>query len=280
MRAEVASIPKPGRAVNEDLAVAFGNVFAVIDGASVPQTLTRCCDRSARWYVEHLAEGLLAQLVGDPQKALAEALAGAVRSVTTEHLTACKGGGVGPSAAVALVRLGADAVDYLVLGDCTIVAKVAGAVDAVSDSRLSSVGPGLRRSIRQRLADGGRYEHPDHRRDVDALVREQLAVRNTTSGYWIAADNPSAAEKAMVGSWRVSDTTELALISDGAARAVDVLQLIPSWDPALAALHEQGCGAFLCLVRDAEAGDPDGQRFPRTSRSDDATVIYVSESEA
>lgn len=62
MRVDVASLAKPSRSVNEDLALVCGDLFAVLDGASVPKELSRCCARGTRWYVERLSAGLVAEL--------------------------------------------------------------------------------------------------------------------------------------------------------------------------------------------------------------------------
>lgn len=254
MRVEWASVPKPGRAVNEDLFVAFDNVVAVLDGASVPDSLPRCCDKDAAWYVTHLSAGLVAELAGHPAKMLGDGLAGAIARTTQEHRTDCSGGGVGPSAALALVRWTSESVDYLVLGDCTIVARTLDHVDVVKDDRLSTVAPEIRTRIRQRLSNGGGYGHPDHRRDVAALVEAQQSHLNARGGYWIAADDPTAAKQAVTGSWPL-EQLEIGILSDGAARSVDVFAAYGGWDALLDGLRGSGPSRLIDAVRLLEAAD-------------------------
>lgn len=278
IQVESTSIAKPGRPVNEDLAITFGNFLAVLDGASVPKELTRCCTRGSRWYVERLAAGLLEAVAGEfGRKALTEILREAIAKVTREHLAECSGSGVGPSATVALSRFHEDFVDYLVLGDCTVVARGASRIQSATDGRLAAIAPEVRARIRDRLANGGTYEHPDHRRDVGALVQEQLRARNVPNGYWIAADDPEAAEAALVGSWPLSDSYEVALLTDGAARAVQLFGFVTTWEQLLDNLNGKGTYSLLRKVREMELNDTDGQDFPRTSGSDDATAVYSCE---
>jgi hypothetical protein len=65
------------------------------------------------------------------------------------------------------------------------------------------------------------------------------------------------------------------LLSDGASRLVDLFELA-TWEELLALLEESGPDELLGQVRTAEAVDPEGRQWPRTKRSDDATVVYLA----
>jgi hypothetical protein len=120
---------------------------------------------------------------------------------------------------------------YLVLGDVTIV------IDTSADLAM--------------ISDDG----------VNGTARAELVVRNTPGGYWIAASNPIAADHAPTGAVPITSVRRAAVLSDGAARAVDPFGLHDS--PALLDLAEK-CGpvAVLGEVRVAEASDPNGARWP------------------
>jgi hypothetical protein len=66
----------------------------------------------------------------------------------------------------------------------------------------------------------------------------------------------------------------VALLSDGAARAVDPLKLF-KWPGLLAALLASGPDELIRQVRAAEDTDPAGVRWSRNKIHDDATVALV-----
>jgi hypothetical protein len=68
---------------------------------------------------------------------------------------------------------------------------------------------------------------------------------------------------------------QAAVLSDGATRLVDRFGLL-EWPSFLDVLAEQGPDAIIQQVRAAEASDPDGRRWPRGKRHDDASAAGVS----
>jgi len=65
----------------------------------------------------------------------------------------------------------------------------------------------------------------------------------------------------------------IALLSDGATRIADCYGLA-GWPEVLGIIRADGPGALISQVRQAEAGDPDGARWPRRKINDDATVLW------
>jgi hypothetical protein len=61
--------------------------------------------------------------------------------------------------------------------------------------------------------------------------------------------------------------------SDGATGLVDRFGLL-DWSSFLDVLAEQGPEAIIAQVRAAEHSDPEGQRWPRGKRHDDASVAF------
>jgi hypothetical protein len=71
----------------------------------------------------------------------------------------------------------------------------------------------------------------------------------------------------------LSELSRVALLSDGAARAVDLFQLT-DWAGVLDLLTTSGPRGLIERVRRVELGDIDTTRWPRNKISDDATAIY------
>lgn len=65
----------------------------------------------------------------------------------------------------------------------------------------------------------------------------------------------------------------VSLLSDGATRLVDRFELA-DWVTVLDTLNTSGPNELIRMVRDAEAGDPHGRRWPRGKAQDDATALH------
>ena len=282
----LGSAPATGKPASEDLVVAADGiadgVTMVLDGASIPLGMAACCQRDAGWYVRQLAARLLATLAADTLLDLRTALAAAILSVDQAHAATCPAtchdrDRLGPSAMVALTRRAGDRLDWLLLGDATLLIANDAVVACHSDRRLAAVGRELRARVRRQLRTGGGYASPAYHDALTTLVQTERTLRNTASGYWVAAADPTAAAHSRTGSCRIGrgpgEVRRFALLSDGAERAVGTFRLYGSWAALLDALAHDGPMAIIAAVRAAEAGDPDGRRYPRTRSSDDASAL-------
>jgi hypothetical protein len=251
----------------------------VLDGASSHGLTLACCDRDAYWYVHALSDALRGALAHDESLDLRQVLAEAIRIVRAEHQAACSNASAttAPAATLALVRLRGDLLDYIVLGDSTLLVETESGVVERTDRRLSDIASDVREQIRDHLRGGGGYSSPAYRSLLTRLVEAERAFRNTADGYWIAAEDPEAAAQALTGAYRIGsrsgEARRIALLSDGLARAVTLFRLYGGWPQLLAALVSGGPAACIATLRSAENADPDGVRSPRTSLSDDASVV-------
>ncbi|MDX2889481.1 integrase, partial [Streptomyces scabiei] len=82
-----------------------------------------------------------------------------------------------------------------------------------------------------------------------------------------------AAEHSLTGAVPLEALTSVTLLSDGATRLVDRFELT-DWQEALSVLDSSGPDELIRRVREAEAGDPEGRRWPRGKARDDATALH------
>ncbi|WP_329042405.1 integrase [Streptomyces sp. NBC_00178] len=249
---------RPGR-VNEDFTGAVPGAAVLVDGAGIPGT-EAVCRHGVAWYAGLLGGSLLGLLSRGPEHSLAALLAEAVDRVTDAHRDTCDvGAPTAPSAAVAVVRTAAGYVDHLVLGDAFLVVDVPGGDPAVvSDPREEAVCRPYRSALATLPEGGDAYRR---------VLGEMRANRNRRGGFWVAKDDPRAADEAVTGSRPLSEVTGVALLSNGAARIVDPFGLA-DWPEVLATLASRGPQDIVRRVRQAEAR--------RAVRADDATVAYCT----
>lgn len=224
---------------------------------------------SAHEYVDTLGYEISERLPG--RRSLTDILASAIQS--TVRTLRLRPGGHAPSSTVAIVRMDADTIETLVLGDSSvIVGYTSGTHDTISDERLDALGFPENELYRERLQAGGGYsaEHFDLLR---SLQRKQRQHRNQNHGYWIAEADPAAAQHAIIGQYPADRISWVVVGTDGAVEPLAPLNV--SWCD-IAGLDDQGLAQLLqhCHNWEAET-DPDGRLQPRSKRHDDKTIAVV-----
>lgn len=259
------SAAPPGRP-NEDFAGAVPGAVVLLDGAGIPGTES-ICRHGVAWYTHRLGGVLLGQLSRADGRSLTAMLATAIEEMAADHGDTCDiKNPSSPQATVALVRATVDRLDYLVLADCFLVlGQVSGEPLVVTDEREVNA----RRACSAPLAglDRGTTEYERIR---DSCIEELQARRNQPGGYWIAKDDPQAAEEALTGSRPLRGLDAAVLLSNGASRIVSPYDLT-TWSGLLDLLRANGPEEIIRRVRVAEADSSDDRaaRIP-----DDATVAY------
>jgi hypothetical protein len=244
---------------NEDWAATKDDAVIVLDGAGIPKELPTGCIHSVEWFVQNLGPALLKHTV-DRSRSLIEALELAIIEVRELHDHQCDlSNPNSPSATVVVLRLSGNLVETLVLADSTLVVRhTSGEVAAISDDRLQRV--------EDRLSAEGQPP------PSGAAMSE---YRNQPNGFWVAGARPEAAAEALTGTWVAESIDTTALLTDGAARYVDLFRAA-SWDETMQQLADDGPATVLRLVRELEHSDPDRTRWRRSKAQDDATIAYVT----
>lgn len=252
---------------NEDWIATTSDLLVLLDGATA-RTETGC-SHGAAWYTRKLGAHILAG-AASRSRPLEQVLADAISEVAALHPECDLTHPGAPSAAAALVRLDNDVLRYTVLGDVTVVLDTADGAWAVSDQQVS-------RTAAEERAEADRYPigSPEKEAALVAMKHAELAAQNQPGGYWVAAAEPTVVNQAISGELDVAAVKRFAILSDGAARYVDLFG-ISRWEGALQLMARSGPRALIEQVRAAELRDPAGVRYPRNKRCDDATVVFAA----
>jgi hypothetical protein len=271
MHAAIATQAGSPDSANEDWGgVAAPGLAVVLDGLSAPDGTGTGCRHGTPWFVSQLGPRLLT-LAADPACSLVDALAEAIRQVASLH-PGCDLTHPGtPSATMVLLRVRDEGADYLALADAVLLLDTVDGLKVISDERVSQLA-GKERAAANQVPVGSALKLKRRAQLTRALRR----TRNRPGGYWVAAAaDPQAASQAVTGSLPGKTLHRAVLLSDGATRLVDPFGLA-TWEELLGMLQESGPDELLRQVRAAEAIDPEGRQWPRTKRSDDATVVYLA----
>ncbi|MCT2007401.1 hypothetical protein M3C74_00720 [Micrococcus lylae] len=235
---------------NEDLWGCADSLTWVLDGATRAGADVRRFVRAVDASVAQVAHSTTADL--PLREVLRRAIAAVPASATSP----------GVSATIALARTAPGQDDeWLVLGDAAVLIHGPdGMLRIETDLRLQDVAR-EEREARRRLQRSG-APAAEVRRASARLLAAEDAARNVPGGFWVATDDPSAADQAIVGSG--AEGSVIALASDG------VLPAIPkdAGPERLKALWKRG-GVHPWLV------DARGRELTRTGRADDMTLVLL-----
>ncbi len=261
----LATDAAPGRP-NEDFVVATPEIAVVVDGAGIP---FGGCHHGVAWYAQQLGVRTLAALTEQPGIALTDGLAAGISAVADLHRDTCDLHNPGtPCAAVGILRVGQTQVDTLALSDCTIVVDLDTGPEVTCDLSIEHIS-----GTEPDAVAGFLFGSEDHKAALVSLIAQQTATRNRPDGWWVAAADPSAAQHAHVGSYPRAAMRRASAYTDGATRPVDQMKQY-EWPAFLDLLDKLGPAGLIDQVRAIEKSDPEGERYPRTKRHDDATVAW------
>jgi hypothetical protein len=237
----------PGRP-NEDLVVTGPDWAVVLDGATPWPGGPSGCVHGVRWFVQRLAAALAARLLADDPASLPGLLAAAIGEVRSAHGDGCDlENPDSPSSTVAIIRIQAGRLEYLVLCDSPVaLRRRSGDITVIADDRLA------------RLPGGPPY-----------TVQQVRACRNAAGGFWVASTKPEAASHAVCGSMPLDEVSDAALCSDGVTRLTEWYG--HTWADVFARLAGDGPAGLIARLREAERARP----RPGAKQHDDATVVYL-----
>ncbi len=263
----LATDAAPGRP-NEDFVVATPDIAIVVDGAGIP---FGGCHHGVAWYARQLGVNTLGALTRDAGLPLVEGLAAGIDSVAALHRGTCDLSNPGtPCAAIGILRLGTDQIDVLALSDVSVVVDLDTGLQVTCDLSIEVLS-----GTEPEAVAGHRFGTPGHVEALTALVARQTATRNRRDGWWVAAANPEAAYHAHTAIFTRAAMRRASVFSDGATRPVDQMARY-EWPEYLDLLDKTGPAGLIAQLRAIEMSDPDGDRFPRTKRHDDATIAYCN----
>jgi len=238
----------------------------LLDGAGIPGTES-ICHHGVAWYTRRLGGALLGGLWAGDGRGLSSVLADAIDHLAAEHRHTCDiANPSSPQATVALVRVDGERAVYLVLADSYVLFGGPGDNSVVITDEREVALRGSCLALLDRLEAGTRA----YNAALETATQAMRARRNQPGGYWIAKDDPRAAEEAVTGAVPLADLIRVALLSNGAARVVDPYRLA-NWSALLNLCRDNGPAEVLRLLREHEASAGAG-----TSKvePDDSTVAY------
>lgn len=275
-----ATISKPSRTENDDLAGHAGCCFWLMDGAT--QLHRPVHGLTAAWHVAEVDKHLRVLLADDPEADLAVLAQNAITQTgkafyAQSGRTAADEMMERPFCTLVLCRLNdsATVLEYLVLCDSHLQVVTGDRVHVISDTRLDELD--ALQATNALLQEGVGFDSAAYKESLLRAYHHVFAYLNNgrEGGWYAAAQDGSVVRQAPRGTLPVAEGSMILLMSDGFTRAVDTLDIYADWKSLADAVRQNGLQHILSAIRGVEQADADGQRYPRSSRHDDATALWV-----
>ena len=270
------SLPGDPKKPNDD-ALAFSDMGAVVmDGATGLGESLLDGTSDAAWVAGYAARQILAHLgAGNaPKDAVRAALEDTEEAFLRGRRRAPEETYEIPFASMMLLALADGDFDALWFGDCAaLVQRPGSAVEVIGEAiEKRALERGYAERLAARLSANSAGEGV---RDVflPALRRARNTV-NTPEGSWLFGPDARAADHLGTLHGAAIAGTLVLLVTDG------LLALVTEYgryttESLVRAAQDHGLAALGRELREIEDGDPEGVRFPRFKKSDDATGLLL-----
>jgi hypothetical protein len=270
------SLPGDPAKANDD-AFAHETASAVVmDGATGLGEPLLSGESDAAWVAHFGAERLMAQMRSGAaaNDALAEALKETEATFVKSRRRIPAEMYEYPFASMMFVSIARDAMQALWFGDCAALVRQAG-------ERVHVMGEAIAKRARERdrvaalaASLGTSSAGKGVREKFLPALRQARNFVNTDAGGWLFGPDARAADHAAQADIAAPAGTVVLLVTDGfLALASDYERYSPV--ALIDAALRQGLKALGSELRATEDADPEGIRFPRFKKSDDATALLL-----
>lgn len=277
---EIKQITKRGSNIkpNEDKITVLENAMWVLDGAT-GITGSRISNREtdALWYVEEWDKYLRENIY--KSKELKEIFKEGLLYVKSKYI---KFKGFEnlehvdyPCAAITLVRILDNKLEYYVLGDCSLL------YSSGNGKSIEIVNKGLIKleeiilTEMKKVAIERNISMLEARKECSEVVKNIRKLKNTDEGYWILELNEEAIAKGLYGSLEMKEGANLALLSDGFSQYYDTFNLAKDYREFLSIVSRSKIEELYNNLYKAQEEDSLCNKYSRLKKRDDTSLVYI-----
>jgi len=272
---EGLSIGGSAERVNEDALGATHGIAFVLDGVtSLAQTPLMPGKSDAAWASQAARDLFLAHEAaggGDLRTLVTMVAEGITSKFECERLRAPLERYELPWTTMSLIGVEAGRLNIAYVGDSRVLIET-------DDDEVHNFGTNpSRTAFETRLAEKMIAARKGQGLSLQAVLPELRAARNTVNtntGFWLLGADPAVGANATVTSLTLSGPATVLLATDGFYALVEDYKRYGDRE-LIATAQTIGLQALARELRHIEDGDPNGERFPRMKKSDDATALLV-----
>ncbi len=180
-----------------------------------------------------------------------------------------------PCCLCAALRLRGGNLEYILIGDCTLLVRFRdGHTAALHDEALSRLDANTLR-LACEISQKKGLPLSACKSDILPELRRVRSLMNTERGYLSLADSPDSILRAPVGTFPLHDVRDVCLLSDGFSQYYQLFRLCADPREFMELVCRHTVGELYQRLLTAQRADAALNRFPRFKLSDDATLFYA-----
>lgn len=261
---------------NEDMVGLCKKGAWVLDGATGLNNKNLISKESdAKWYVSWWNKYLQENI--DKDKSLKEIVLEGLEKIKKEYLLKLNGLKIEnldlPSASVVIIKFYTDKLEYILLGDCTLLLNKLNEDIIIKDERVCKLDEKVFSKM-ENLNKRCNLTIFEKKNILLPLIIENRLKKNSDKGYWILEFNKEAIEKSIHGYIDVEGEVRIMMSSDGFSCAWDRYNIFKE-NEMIEVGKNKGIGYINNKIRKLEKEDYNGIIFPRFKESDDSSCVYL-----
>jgi hypothetical protein len=273
---DMLSLPGNPAKPNDDAFCHSETLAAVFDGATGLGEQLLPVDSDAAWIARRGAEGLILHEAPHlaPREILSRAAFDAEKQFHELRLRAPAETYEIPFASMMFVSAHAGRMEALWFGDCAVLVKPPGVPARIVGDALDKRAAEAARVAKLAAAKNLSPAAGVNRAEYLPALRAARNRMNTVEGSWAFSPDARCADHVQSAVFAAPRDTNMLLVSDGfLALASDYRRY--DADTLLEAAASKGLRALYDELRAIENADPEGRKYPRFKKSDDATALLV-----
>ena len=260
----------------EDALYAGDDFAFVLDGASsvTHERITEAAT-DAVWFVERWKDYLKTALARNTE--ILPIMISGAEKIAAEYSSFPGAGSVGdkPSAAVSIVRVKNNYLEYFSLCDTVILVRYKnGKCDYILDERLVVLDNENFERVKELCRKTGGTPVRNFPQ-VFPYVYQNRNKMNTPGGYAALSHTTDGLETALTGRIAADGVRDILLFSDGFAQSYDLFGIYKTPYEMIEDVSRSGIKKTVKKLQDAQDADPEGVAFVRNKKGDDIAVVYI-----
>lgn len=261
---------------NEDMVGLCKKGAWVLDGATGLNNKNLISKESdAKWYVSWWNQYLQENVSKDIS--LKEIVLEGLENIKKEYLLKLNGLKIEnldlPSASAIIIKFYKDKLEYILLGDCTLLLNKLDENIKIKDERVCKLDEKVFLKM-EKLNKSSNLTILEKKDILLPFIIENRLKKNTDNGYWILEFNKNAVEKSVHGYIDIEDEVKIMMSSDGFSCAWDRYNIFEE-NEMIEVGKSKGIEYINEKIRELEKKDNNGMIFPRFKESDDSSCVYL-----
>lgn len=178
-----------------------------------------------------------------------------------------------PSCSCSILKFYEDKIEYLLLGDCTLLVDHKDSVKILKDETIC----GLDKKVfdfMEEIKDSTNLTLNEKKAKVMPIIIENRLKKNTVGGYWALEFSKEAVDNCVSGFIDLEDEMKIMMTSDGFSCGYDRYKIFNK-EEMMKVAQVKGIDYIYRKVRKLEKDDEMAIEFPRFKIYDDSSCVYL-----